>query len=583
MSEEYRNEMLPVLQRLNYANPGGNDKCINHQPELFVETYLHRFLADRILSGEYRLVLITGCSGDGKTEFIQWLESKRMGEEVSLREHPVGRYDWIEYGDKYFCTLYDAEMTNEEDEQGPDELLTDNLDDFEGEEWREPQCYRIFSINRDHLRSFLERNRETYPRLYRCVLPAIDDVNPDPNPALKEGILVVDLTFRSLVGDILREEEGLTDGCIFTKLVEKLCSPEYWAACEDCDAEGYCPIRANVKALDPTSGSPVAERLKTLLTAFHYRRIFHLTMRDAVSLLVHSFVTGLSCREVEAAGPDPEFIFRNLYFNRLFTLPGDFGSLLNEIDMAAVNAPHVDARLMCDDDLDDPSLASMVVRDLSASLDEMEDGEEVRKLREEIRRGRRRRLFFEDTFEGRGEWSELFPYRSFPLFDELAKKERPLDDDLTSTLLHCISLRDGAVPPSRDVFLFSLDNSRESLVTYYSAPCAAFELILPFPKAIEGHREYLPGYLLLRHRKNHNIALRINLDIFEYLLHGRFNLPEKPDYVPELMHRLRVFKEKLENELELREFIIQSEEGGKCLVERFGLAGGKVELLKGRE
>ena len=331
---------------MNYSSSRGNDKSINHQEELFVETYLHRFLAKEILSAKYRLVIITGCSGDGKTDFIQWLEKEQMGEEIDLAEKPVGRYDWIEYGDKYFCTLYDAEMTFEEEQQGPEDLLSDNLDDFTGEEWNEtPQCYRIFSINRDHLRKFLADHAKEYPRLNRCIIPAIDDAAPDPRAARKEGILVVDLTFRSLVGDILREE-GLEDGVLFKALVENLTRDEYWFACKKCEANDYCPIRYNIEMLKPENNKPVFQRLEMLLTAFHYRRIFHLTLRDLVSLLVHTFVTNCTCEEIIAAGGDPEFIFPRLYFNRLFSIPGDFGILLDEIDIAATSAPSVEARLV---------------------------------------------------------------------------------------------------------------------------------------------------------------------------------------------------------------------------------------------
>ncbi len=581
------NPNVQILQRLNHSSPRGNDKCINYQPELAVETYLHRFLADEILATKYRLVLITGCSGDGKTEFIQWLESVRMGEEISLAEKPVGRYDWIEYradaakGDPvYFCTLYDAGMTFEAEDQKPEDLLKDNLEDFEGEEWNQPVCFRIFSINRDHLREFLNDNLQKYPRLSRCVLPAIDDANPDPRPALKEGVLVVDLTFRSPVGDILREE-GLEDGCLYTKLVAKLCGDNFWAPCKGCEAIDYCPIYYNISALDPRNGKVVFERLKSLITAFHYRRIFHLTLRDLVSLLISTFVTDLSCDEIIKAGADPEFIFKYLYFNRLFGNSGDFGVLLDEIDIAAVNSPRVDALMACEADLapDDTSLPVIVIKDLLDSLHDTEGSASYRELTLALRNGRKRRVFFEDSLGDQIKWTELFPYRSYELFDNLAKKEQPTDTELTRRILKQISIRDGLTPLTDSHFQFSLDSTFEQLVTYYSAPYADFELLLPLPRAIAGHREYLPGYLLLRHREKPNIDLRINLDILEYILYGGFVLHEKPDYVPEIKHRLRVFKEKIESELQLKSFLIRTEDGKLAVVERYGLSGGEVRIL----
>ncbi|MFA4987180.1 MAG: hypothetical protein WC712_11385 [Candidatus Brocadiia bacterium] len=574
------NEFVSILQRHNPNSPRGNDKAINHTPELFVETYLHRFLADEILSGKYKLVLITGCSGDGKTDFIQWLESERMGEQVDLATKPVGRYDWITYKDLNFCTLYDAGMTFEEEGQSPEELLHDNLDDFAGEDWNEePQCYRIFSINRDLLRSFLTIHKEKYPRLGRCVNPAIDDISPDPTHALKEGILVVDLTLRSLFGDILREE-GLTDGCLYTQLVEKLCDPKMWAGCEGCEAFEHCPIRHNVLSLNPAGGKPVAERLQMLLTAFHYRRIFHLTMRDLVGFLVHTFVTDVSCEEIIKSVGDPDFLFPLLYFNRAFDFPGDFGELLKEIDIAAVGAPDVDSTLLCEEDLalNSDSTSVMVIRDLLDSLDSRESAHEASAISKAIFEARKRRYFFEGAGE---EWRELFPYRSYELFDSIAKKQESITPALVGKLLYALSLRDSITPPTRGTFYFTLDGDLERVATYYSAPFSDFEMILPLPRAIAGHREFLPGYLLLRHKEAHTIQLRINLDIFEFITYGSFNLPEKPDYSSEIRHRLRLFKEKLENKKELRSFILRAENGLMAEVLRRGMSGGEIKILRG--
>ncbi len=574
------NPYVQILQRINRSSPRGNDKCINHQSELFVETYLHKYLSKEVLSGKYRLVLITGCSGDGKTEFIQWLEQWQMNAPFDLQEHPVGRIDWVEKDTRYFCTLYDAQMTYEEEDQGPEDLLNDNLADFEGEEWdEEPSCYRIFSIDRDHLRRFLDKNKERYPRLHRCVTPALDDLSPDQTHALKEGILVVDLTFRSLVGDILRED-GLENGCVISKLIDRLCADDYWRACESCEVNKFCPILSNIRSLNPKNGMPVAERLKMLLTAFHYRRIFHLTMRDAVSLLVNAFVTDATCEDIIRERGYSEYIFPLFYFNRLQTFDGQFGNLLDELDIASVSAPRVDQRILSESDLEinSRSLPAVAIREMLNSVRDDASNGESNGLGKLLASGRKRRIFFEDTFEGTGSWRELFPYRSFAHFDEIVKKA-VAPDTLVPQLLRAISVRDGLVMEDPSCFYFTLDSSSERLATYYRAPIKDFEALLPLPRTIEGHREYLPGYILLRHKSRHDIALRVNLDIIEHLLFGSSNLPGKPDYSSELTHRLRVFKEKLESMLELGAFIIRTENGTVAEISRTGISGGDIRIL----
>ncbi|MDZ7814438.1 MAG: hypothetical protein U5N86_00070 [Planctomycetota bacterium] len=576
------NPNVSKLQRLNYSSPRGNDKSINHQIDFFVETYLHKYLADEILDAKYKLVLITGCSGDGKTEFIQWLETEKMGEELDLSEKPIGRVDWIEYGDILFSTLYDAEMTFEEEEQGPEELLHDNLDDFTGEDWPEPQCFRIFSITRDHLRQFLQDNAEDYPKLNRVIMPALHDMDPDPRPALKEGILVVDLTFRSVVGDILRED-GLEEGCVYTRVVEKMTDKMLWKPCEKCEAYSFCPVRYNMETLAPRSGKPVAERLLKLLTAFHYRRIFHLTLRDIISLLVHSFVTDSSCEEIIEEGANSEKLFPLFYFNRLFTLPGTLGILMDELDIAAVNSPGLDERLYSGEDVDnDPEhLPNMVIKDMLDGLEYIETPLAVRQTKRLLRVGRKRKLFFEYSREDEGLAMELFPYRTFDLFDAVAKK-RESPGKLFEMIMKAISKREGLELNEKDRFFFTLDSNFENIATYYAGDARDFELIVPIPKTVSGHREYLPGYLLLRHRKDHIIDLRVNLDVLEYLLHGTFRLPEKPDYIPELRHRLRIFKEKLETELDLPTFYIRSENKQVAKVSRSGLTG-RIDFITENE
>ena len=576
------NPNVSKLQRLNYSSPRGNDKSISHQSDLFVETYLHKYLADEVLDAKYKLVLITGCSGDGKTDFIQWLEKEKMGEDLDLSEKPIGRVDWIEYGDILFSTLYDAEMTYEEEEQGPEELLHDNLDDFTGEEWAEPQCYRIFSITRDHLRQFLADNAEDYPKLNRVIMPALDDMDPNPRPALKEGILVVDLTFRSIVGDILRED-GLEEGCLYDRVISKFTDKMLWKPCEKCEAYSFCPIRYNMSALSPANGKPVPQRLLKFLTAFHYRRIFHLTLRDLISLLVHSFVTDSSCEDIIEEGANSEKLFPLFYFNRLFTSPGTLGTLLDEIDVAAVNSPGLDERLYSREDVDsDPeNLPNMVIRDLMDGLEYIESPTALREMKRALRQGRKRKLFFEDTKEGKGSSTELFPYRSFDLFDAVAKKKES-PGALFKKIMAAISRREGLELDQKDRFFFTLDSNFEDLTTYYGGDTRDFELIVPIPKTVSGHREYLPGYLLLRHKDDHIIDLRVNLDVLEYLLYGTFNLPEKPDYIPELEHRLRVFKEKLETELDLSTFYIRSEDGQVAKVSRSGLTG-RIDFITENE
>ena len=53
--------------------------------ETYVKTLLDDSLRPAVLSGEFRLVIVTGNAGDGKTAFIQQIERKSS---IGLRATP---------------------------------------------------------------------------------------------------------------------------------------------------------------------------------------------------------------------------------------------------------------------------------------------------------------------------------------------------------------------------------------------------------------------------------------------------------------------------------------------------------------
>src|SRR6185436_6495264 len=93
--------------------------------ETYVRTLLDDKLRPAVLAGEFRLVIVTGNAGDGKTAFIQQVERKAG---PSLQQRPNGS-EFVLNG-RHFFTNYDG--SQDEGTKANDEVLREFFGPFEG-------------------------------------------------------------------------------------------------------------------------------------------------------------------------------------------------------------------------------------------------------------------------------------------------------------------------------------------------------------------------------------------------------------------------------------------------------------------
>ena len=162
------------------------------------ETYIHTLLDDKlrpdVLAGKFRLVVVTGNAGDGKTAFINWIEDatevkpslvrKANGSEFTLR----GRR---------FITNYDG--SQDEDTKANEDVLEEFFFPFASKDdstWPTNET-RIIAINEGRFVDFLTEHEDRYPRLRALVMAGLDGA-----PAA-DGVVAVNLNLRAVVADPL--------------------------------------------------------------------------------------------------------------------------------------------------------------------------------------------------------------------------------------------------------------------------------------------------------------------------------------------------------------------------------------------
>ncbi len=89
----------------------------------YVQTRLDQALQPAILDGQYRLVIITGNAGDGKTAFIQSMEKAVEGLGGSI-EHPTSNSSRFNHRGMQFIANYDGSQ-DEGAERANDQVLSE--------------------------------------------------------------------------------------------------------------------------------------------------------------------------------------------------------------------------------------------------------------------------------------------------------------------------------------------------------------------------------------------------------------------------------------------------------------------------
>lgn len=490
----------------------------------YVDTALDRQLLPAVLEGEFRLVLISGNAGDGKTAFLQRLEKEvqARGGDVD-RSLPNGSALQLE-GRRYLIN-YDG--SQDEGNKDNNLVLREFLAPFKGTEassWQ-PEETRLVAINEGRLVDFLSTHEREFSALTALVRRAFT------TGEAQSGVAVVNLNLRSVVASA----EG---GSILERTAQAMVQPDQWAACERCDLKNSCYALHNARSFqDETAGPRLLERLKTLYTMVHLRGRLHITMRDLRSALSFMLIGNRDCAEIHAlyaAGKHTE-VARSYFFNSW--MGGDSPNAdrlinqLRDLDVGRLEDPRFDRGLDFVQP-DDRALFRFERRSdydfevLKRLFDELPRGVSEATVRERAGKHRdyvamaRRKHFFERRDNS---WERMLPYRSAKRMVDVVRA--PSDfEGLTKELLHAINRGEGLQRPERlggSLALQLRQVEHGTVRSYRLFPLDGFTLRVQDFAAHARFVEHLPTGLTLQFTPHGNgtmtSELVINLDVFEML------------------------------------------------------------------
>ena len=519
------NPFVSHLQAMYSQSPRSNAGT-RGLDEIGRETYVQTLLDDRLrpalLAGEFRLVVVTGNAGDGKTAFIQQIERATEVASTLVRRPNGAEFKWR---NRRFVTNHDG--SQDEEGKANDEVLREFFQPFEGDcgGWPQDET-RIIAINEGRLVDFLSEHEDRYRRLRALVLAGLAGAAPE------DGVAAVNLNLRSVVAGA--PEDGPSDA-IFDRLVRRLTADKFWAACDGCDLRDRCYAHHNARTLtDPVAGPKVADRLRALYAITHLRGRLHVTMRDLRSALAFTLAGARDCDEIHTLYERPDAdargrIVDGFYFN---AWQGGGGSedrlltLLRQIDVGEATNPDFDRAL---DYL--PPEAGETARftfdrrgDYDTRLLERLHRELPHDSAPAARRAAahrryvamlRRRQFFERRDE---RWQEMLPYRTYDEFWRLVAGRA--DPDLyRDRLITGVNRGEGLRNPVGGALALRVRVvDRGTVQSYRLFPADHFRLAIP---AQSEHRfvEHMPQALRFVHEPpgGQPAELIVDLDVYEML------------------------------------------------------------------
>lgn len=504
----------------------------------YVPTYLDEKLKPALLKGEFRLVIISGNAGDGKTAFIQQFEAFAESKGAQVQHGANGAV--IQLKGHTYQSNYDG--SQDEGDERNDDVLQKFFGPFAGKDasgWPENQT-RLIAINEGRLVDFFLEHEDEFPLLAKHIQQGLAGAVPEG------GVAVINLNLRSVVAEPEEDRPSILE-----RLIVRMSQQEYWQACETCDLKGKCYAYHNARTFqDPVAGPKVIERLKMLYTITHLRGRLHITMRDLRSALAFMLVGTLDCDGIHGlyqhgGEENQNRILDGFYFNSW--LGGGEGSndrlisLLREIDVAQVSNPELDRELgflnpktkaisrfsFAERSAYDDELVETVFHSLPRDYSSKNRARLIVKHRNYLS-NMRRRYFFERRDTG---WKEMLPYGSIDPFLDAIEQPGAKSAEEVAAILRAINRGEGLSDPARlgnQLALRVRYVDQGTIRSYRLFDGARFTLRTDQETATHPFLECLSQALVLHYESadGHKANLRINLDIYEMLM--RLNKGYRP-------------------------------------------------------
>lgn len=519
------NPFVDHLQTLYSQSTGSNagTRAGGKSPfDLYVATALDERLTPDVLRGAYRLVIITGNAGDGKTAFLERLLKAAAADGP---RQPTRRDNGVDFqlpGGLWLRTNHDG--SQDEANRSNDEVLLDFFEPFAGDDLSgTPGETRLIAINEGRLVDFIDTHHSRFPALAAQVRSGLD------GRVGELGIAVVNLNRRSLLVD-----QDELNGAVFDRMLSRMAHPIHWDACDTCELATKCFARHNARTFAHTSAGPkIGARLRELFRLTELRGTQHITIRDVQSALAFMFTSGKDCKQIHElySGGHVTEVLDGFYFNswagtqptadRLLTL-------LSKVDVAAVADPALDRRL---DYVGPDAGRALMIVDQRGDHDVLllqrmvtqlprgaPAGQAISEIHSRYLATARRRFYFECVDNERSE--RMLPYRSAREFTNLLSRPADVPARLPE-LIGALNRGEGFTEPERLGGALALQVRvvpGGTIRSYRLFP--ADELSL----SVEGssgspYLEGGPQELVLSHQGvgGHQARLRIRLDLFELL------------------------------------------------------------------
>lgn len=491
----------------------------------YTQTKLDKKLLSAIKDGQYRLVIITGNAGDGKTAFIRQVEGIAENvEKLSNRNGAIFSINGIPFQSNY-------DGSQDEEERANDEVLTEFFKPFEGlKNYSEAKEGRIIAINEGRLVDFLQEPANNHTNLATI----IDEYfYKEGYTELPEGLMIINLNLRSVTA------KDANNDSLLRSQVKRLTDSSLWKKCNACPIAERCFIKYNVDTFnDSAAGDEVVNRLEWLIRTIVYKRELHITIRDLRSFIAYMLTRDQSCDNVVRMLQKiddkeiPEEVYWEFYYFNISsremedTLPSQdrLIKLIRETDIAQVAIPSIDRdlyfKILEEGDY-------LIFENRKVSLLPIFNEKNVRKIVSEqdkesinLSKARHKSFIRHHYFEGLYDFMKRLPYQSIEKFYGRLNGNEVDMEETKHSLAYAISCSEGGWNKaiSANYLLLSSTQIKDPFSSSYRRfALSDFELLPNKNEKLLQFIEHENDSLIFRHKENKYIQLTVSLDLYEML------------------------------------------------------------------
>ena len=534
-----------------------------YDEETYIETRLDKNLIPKIFNPATKLVVLTGNAGDGKTAFIQKIESL-AGDKGANFENRTDNGCTFTLNRIAFETLYDG--SQDFAGKNNESVLTEFFKLLEGDKEPKADFTKIIAINEGKLRDFILNNKK-----YKWLGKKVFHYLTDEEYRLPESLVFINLNLRSVIDEHV--SNSIVDLLLDNFLDKAEPKKKIWEHCkqENCAYADRCYIKHNIDTFnDVVKGPEVRNRLKKIILAVHLKQAKHITMRDIRSVLSFILFNKYNCGQLQQHIDEGKEIIDRFYYNNIFDLDEKdrILNLLAKLDVAAVCNPKLDNFLYFTDpsssEFNDllnhsPESPRTDIEHLQKFYDDRPQGTQDDDIDRKKNAGIyhnsiRRKLLFEgneDKIQSKlmAGWRDLLPYSSknFKLYENFLQTGNDTNNELRNAITLAISKSEriyNDVVGSENLCIRSSNSSKSNTKAFYGFSAADFKVEVHHIGQQENYIEYKPCSVVFKHIDD-SAQLEISLDLFEILMRIKEGYVPTSSEIKTFFLNLEMFKRRV--------------------------------------